>query len=299
MNIKTYLQTCVERLNTINKGIEAARDARLLLAHVLQVDTAWLIAHEEDELPESAYQACENLISRRLTHEPMAYLLGSQPFLDLELRVTPDTLIPRPETEALVHAADALLHEFSVAHAPTLAIDIGTGSGAIAVGLARRHPRIAVLATDVSAAALEVARENAQTYSCTNSTFVEESLIGPKIIVQLEQHQPKSVVVTANLPYLPANDVHTLEKSVTQHEPHIALFDDERGTGLMKRLLEQWQGLLRTLPPISYAFLLEFDPPQAQELLSFAQALFQDAQIDILHDQYNRERILSVILRRG
>lgn len=136
---------------------EARLEVRILLCHALGVARAWLISHDRDVLAEPAAQTYSALLTRRLAGEPIAYIVGSREFFGLEFKTTPAVLIPRPETELLVELALARMP----LNQPCKALDLGTGSGAIALSLARHRPRAAVTAVDQSREALAVARENA------------------------------------------------------------------------------------------------------------------------------------------
>ncbi|HEY5308859.1 MAG TPA: HemK/PrmC family methyltransferase, partial [Casimicrobiaceae bacterium] len=143
-------------------------DARVLLAHVLQRDRAWLVAHADDLLTREETATFLALARRRRDGEPVAYLSGTREFWGLELAVTPDVLIPRPETEALVEFALSKLGE----ERPLRVLDLGTGSGAIALALAHERPCAAVVGTDRSPAALDVARANAVRLKVGNVDFI-------------------------------------------------------------------------------------------------------------------------------
>lgn len=131
-------------------------EARLLIAHALEVDRAWLLGHADDVLDEVGQETARNLLGRRLAGEPVAYILGRREFYGLDLAVTPDVLIPRPETELLVELA---IERLGIGSRRML--DLGTGSGAIAIAMACSAPDAEVWATDASSAALAVARGNA------------------------------------------------------------------------------------------------------------------------------------------
>ncbi|MGN6513705.1 MAG: HemK/PrmC family methyltransferase, partial [Lysobacteraceae bacterium] len=157
----------------IDEALRAARgridavDAEVLLAHVLGASRGWLFAHGGDRLPAAHRQRFEALVARRERGAPVAYLTGHRGFWSLDLAVTPDTLIPRPETELLVELALERLPR----EAPARVADLGTGSGAIALAIARERPRADIVATDASAGALAVARRNAERLATANVAF--------------------------------------------------------------------------------------------------------------------------------
>lgn len=186
-------------------------DAQVLLAFVVGRDRSWLVAHRDDVLPREQLDAYNALTRRRRDGEPVAYLTGLREFWGLPLRVTPDVLIPRPETETLVELVLARLP----VDADVRVLDLGTGSGAIALAIAHERPRAQVVATDRSAAALEVARANAERLSIRNVTFVASDWYGNV------GAQPFDLIVS-NPPYIAGGDPHLAEGDV-RFEPAGAL----------------------------------------------------------------------------
>ena len=162
--IKTILQSAAEKLLTEDAKLEA----QLLLQHILNVNRAWLIAHENDALQPNIHAVFEASLNRRLNGEPMAYILGCREFYRLDLMVTPDTLIPRPDTETLVEVALA-----KISNIPNQSIlDLGTGTGAIALAMAKNRQQASITAVDASVGALKVAKQNAENLSIHNIEFV-------------------------------------------------------------------------------------------------------------------------------
>ena len=192
-------------------GRIAAAEARLLLAHALQRPPAWLFAHGDAAMDAETAQRFQALVEARAAGQPVAYLLGRRGFWTLELEVTSDTLIPRPETERLVELALARLPS----NAPLQVADLGTGSGAIALAIAAERPHAQVLATDASAAALEVARANAIAYRLGNVSFELGSWLQPL--------QGRSFgLIASNPPYIADGDPH-LAQGDLRFEPAAAL----------------------------------------------------------------------------
>ena len=213
MTLSTLFRDATQRLT--NAGIladEARTEARLLIQHVFGLTREQLILRPDQELDEALL---EPLLARRASREPLAYLLGERGFYGLSFRVTPAVLIPRPETELLVEAALAV----GQGHI----LDIGTGSGCIAVTLAKLLPNASVWATDISEAALDVARENAARHGVV-VTFALGDLLAP-----LPQGLCFDVIVS-NPPYIAPADATTLEPEVGVFEPHTALFDPISGS---------------------------------------------------------------------
>ena len=156
-SLREFLQEAIGELR--EAGVDSPElDAELLLAHALGVERSWLLAYPEHRLTPDQMAAFQSLLARRLAREPLAYITGRRWFYDIQLAVTPAVLIPRPETEELVERALAWLRERPRA----VVADVGTGSGAIALAVAKHAPRARIYATDISPEALAVARENAR-----------------------------------------------------------------------------------------------------------------------------------------
>lgn len=186
-------------------------DAELLLLHVMERERIWLFTHDSDVLDHENAAAFDALIARREAGEPVAYLIGTRGFWTLDLTVTPDTLIPRPETERLVELA---LDRIPLNTAARI-VDLGTGSGAIALAIARERPHCRVIATDASETALVVARRNAERNSIVNIAFRAGSWFAP---VQGERFD----LVVSNPPYIESDDPH-LQQGDLLFEPATAL----------------------------------------------------------------------------
>jgi len=204
-------------------------DAQVLLAHLLGRDRAWLVAHGDDALPRERADAFLALARRRRDGEPVAYLTGAREFWGLTLQVSPAVLIPRPETETLVELALARLPN----DRDVRVLDLGTGSGAIALAIARERPRAAVLATDVSAAALDVARENARRLSVGNIEFAPADWYEGVAAVW---RGAAFDLIASNPPYVAAADPHLREGDV-RFEPDRALTPGGDGLGAIAQVV--------------------------------------------------------------
>ena len=217
--------------STVDGLLRAARaridavDAQWLLAHALGRSTAWLYVHADDAVDNAAAVHFETLVERRVAGEPVAYLTGRRGFWSFELQVTPDTLIPRPETELLV--------ELALTHLPPDRVlqvaDLGTGSGAIALALAHERPRAQVLATDASPAALDVARANATSLGIANIAFAHGDWCAA-----LEQR--RFDLIASNPPYIAAGDPH-LALGDLRREPAAALASGVDGLDAIRRIV--------------------------------------------------------------
>lgn len=211
----------------------ARRDAELLLMHVLGRDRAYLLTYPEAQLTSEQSALYEGWLKRRARHEPIQYITGEQEFFGLRFRVTPDVLIPRPETEHLVEAALARLDR----ERPFQIADIGTGSGAIAVVLAHALPLARVTALDISPAALAVARSNAEIHSVLDRIRFYESDL-------LEGVAGESFdMIVSNPPYVAEDEV--LDPQVRDYEPASALFAGRKGLDIYGRLIQHAQHALK------------------------------------------------------
>jgi release factor glutamine methyltransferase len=209
------------------------RDAEVLLAHLLGCDQTALLTYPERPLSQPELAQYESLLIRRLASEPMQYITGSQEFFGLLLEVTPDVLIPRPETEHLVEALLARVGR----EANTRIVDVGTGSGAIAVSLAHALPQSQVTAVDLSPAALEVARRNAERHG----VFHRVKFLHSNLLEAIDSADFDAVV--SNPPYVADGEV--LERQVSGYEPHAALYAGPTGLEVYERLIPQARKVLK------------------------------------------------------
>jgi release factor glutamine methyltransferase len=283
VTVADALRSCARSLRGSSESPLA--DARRLLVHALGRDPAWLIAHARDAIDGAAHAGLNALVARRAAGEPIAYVLGSAWFYGREFAVTPDVLVPRPETEHLVDAAlDDLRAQRARAAVRGLHVcDVGTGCGAIALTLAAEDPSLAVVASDVSEAALAVARRNAELLGIAGRVrFVQGDLAEP-----LAPLGPFDCVV-ANLPYIPSAAVPSPPDPVG-FEPRLALDGGDDGLALYRRLLF---GLRRLVTPGGSAFL-EAAPGTIERLAVLAESML-GAHVEIGEDYAGKERWLSV-----
>ncbi len=217
--------------------------AELLLMHALGRDRTWLYAHPEEVISDSEVHLFTNLLARRAAGEPTQHLTGKQEFWSLEFEVTPDVLIPRPETEHVIEVAlDRLgVREIRAGRKQTFSgeglqiADIGTGSGCIAVALAKELPGATIYATDISSAALAGARRNAARHSVSDQIhFLESNLLDEASHLSLFFD-----LIVSNPPYIGRREAATLMREVRDHEPEIALYGGEEGYELYAELIAQ------------------------------------------------------------
>ena len=201
----------------------ARLDAQWLLCHLLGQPRAWLLAHDDEALPASAARDWPALLARRASGEPLAYVLGEHRFCDLVLQVSPAVLVPRPETELLVQWA---LQCLQTAPAPTV-IDLGTGSGAVALAILHAHPAAQVLATDISADALALAQLNAERHGLA-LRFAQGAWWSAAGAARFG-------LAVSNPPYIAAGDAHLL---ALRHEPQLALTPGGDGLGALRQLID-------------------------------------------------------------
>jgi len=312
MKLREWLQHGEALLADSPHPDRARRDAETLLLHHIGKNKAWLMAHDEEEFAGCSSIGYAALLERRRKGEPIQYLIGECEFYGLPFRVTSDVLIPRPETEHLVEKvlelaatlggpfAEAtqdvsmklgapsepphlrLGSESTHRGGPPRILDVGTGSGAIAVALATRIPNASITATDISGSALAVARENAARNLVSDRIrFLQGDLFAPVAGERFE-------FIVSNPPYVPNSDRALIAVEVREHEPAVALFGGEDGFAIYRRLI-----------PAAYAALVpggylafEFGFSQADAVRSLLQqAAFEN--IEITHDLQGIPRVAS------
>lgn len=228
-------------MSTVRQALTAARqrladlpdsdpelDAQVLLARLLDKDRSWLYAWPEASLNAGQLAAFERLVTRRAAGEPVAHLTGEREFWGLNLAVSADTLIPRPDTELLVECALAL----GDAHAPLRLLDLGTGSGAIALALAHERPHWQIVASDAAAAALSVARHNAARLGLTRVQFRQGDWLD--VVAADERFE----LILSNPPYIATVDPH-LGRGDVRHEPASALISGSDGLDDIRALADR------------------------------------------------------------
>jgi len=253
-------------------------EAELLICHLKQRDRTWVLSHPEHWIDPSEEKNLNLDLSRRLAGEPLPYILGEWEFFCRKFKITPSVLIPRPETEILVHTGlDWLLSH----PAARKAVDIGTGSGVIAISLAAEIFDLQVTAMDLSGDALKIAHNNAIRYGVDDRiNFLNNDL--------LSSHKNLYNLICANLPYIPTEDLHGLP--VSNFEPHNALDGGSDGLQVIQRLIGQIPTHITT-PGIA---LIEFQFDQADHLLDLATQEIPHSKTTILNDLAKLPRVMRI-----
>lgn len=251
-------------------------EAEVLLGHVLEVSRAALLAHPEHILTSKQQARYELLLSRRVSHYPLPYITGHVEFYGLEFEVTPEVLIPRPETETLV--------DLALKHHPATVVDVGTGSGCIAVALAVHLPEVNVYAIDISSAALAVARRNVERHEVSGRVrLMAGDMLSPR---------PGPVdLIVSNPPYIPTGKCGALPISVRDHEPRLALDGGTEGLDMIQQLFAEAPAVLHSDGRI----LTEIGADQGDAASYLAHTYFPQAVVEVHPDLAGRDRVLEVL----
>jgi release factor glutamine methyltransferase len=253
-------------------------ESSVLAAHVLAKDRSWILAHPEIELSGQQLTCLDSLVERLAAGEPLPYLIGIQEFYDLTFQVSNQVLIPRPETELLVEHAINWLKKHPERRC---AVDIGTGSGCIAITLAVHIPDLRIVASDLSSSALEIARVNAKAHEvCPRIELVQGDLFASV--------SGKFHMVCANLPYIPSKDVKRLP--VSCFEPRLALDGGPDGLVVIQHFLDQVEAHLHP----GGLVLLEIEYRQGSNVKHMAQSRFPRAIIEVHPDLAGHDRLVRI-----
>lgn len=294
------------------KGFENARlETELLLGHALSLPRIELYLNFERRMNESELARYKALLKRRLAGEPVQYVTGTAAFMFSEFEVNPAVLIPRPETEALTEVALRMIGEIvgattarggpdatassglkparaargPVPEGELCIADVGTGSGVIAVTIAQKRPAVRVFATDTSAAALEVARRNAQRVGVTEHVeFLEGPLFEPLSDLGLER---RLSMIVSNPPYIPSGDIESIEPQVRDFEPRAALDGGPDGLDYLRKIAQDGPAFLEP----GGAIVLEIGDGQARAVSGLLEAGFTG--VEVLRDYAGRDRIVT------
>jgi release factor glutamine methyltransferase len=286
VSIQAVVRANVPRL--IEAGIETARlDAEILLSHVLKVTQEQFVLFSDMPLRPEQMRHYEKLLLRRIRREPVAHITGRQEFWSLAFRITPDVLIPRPETERLVEITLELAREFP-ANKTFKILDVGTGSGAIAVSLARELPSSMIWATDVSVEALEIARSNAARYgACERVRLLHGDLFEP-----FGETAGGFDLIVSNPPYIRSAEVDALEPEVSLWEPRGALDGGVDGLDFYRRIAREASDHLAP----NGAVAVEIGADMGREVAGLFAGGGRYAGVTVFQDYAGRDRVVTAKL---
>jgi release factor glutamine methyltransferase len=250
-------------------------EAEVLLSHILAIPRTTLLTHPEQPLSAEQFWHYFECIHQRASGYPLPYITGSAEFYGLTFGVTPEVLIPRPDTEILV--------ELAIERAPSTVVDVGTGSGCIAITLAVHLPDAQITAIEVSPAALVIAQDNAERHGVADRV----QLMGGDVF----SPRPGLVdIIVSNPPYVLSSEIPTLPVSVRDHEPQVALDGGMDGLTIIRQLVNQAPAVLHP----GGSLLVEIGANQGDAASRLARTVFPDADIQIHPDLAGRDRVLEV-----
>ena len=276
MNISEAIKQTEQALT--NGNIESARlEAEILLANALKVDRIYLYVHSDEILTESQSKLYNDFIQRRLSHEPTDYIIGHREFMGLDFIVNENVLIPRPDTEILVETVIERLKDID---GTINIVDVGTGSGAIAISLAKFLHNAKVDAVDISEAALNIAKLNANNNDLADKVKFHQG----DLFVPISDNRYNAIV--SNPPYIPSAVIDTLEPEVAKYEPKIALDGGNDGLNFYRRLIDESPAFL-----VDGGFLaVEIGYDQAQTVAELAKKHFN--QVEVIKDLSQNDRVV-------
>ncbi len=259
---------------------EARLEAELIWMKILNLSRAELFSYGHTELKDKKKRkAAMSLLNRRLKNEPLAHLIGSKEFFGISLKTSSKALVPRPETEIVVSEALEILK----GKGNHLIADVGCGTGAIAISIAKNSPKTQVYALDISKNAINLATENIRLHQLGKQIQIIQS--------DLLENLPRKVnMLLANLPYIPTIDLPFLQSEVQLYEPLKALDGGINGTELINRFLRESKSSL--LP--KGIIILEIDPKQVKEILSLSSMYFPASSYKVVHDAADRARVIVI-----
>lgn len=274
--LRSWLQSASAQLEPVSES--AALDAQVLLAHFIQKPRSWILAHSEEQLDKNTETALNEALSLLFQGTPLPYILGHWEFYGLDFIVSADVLIPRPETELLVETALDWLQKHPHRRR---AADIGTGSGCIAVSLAKHCPDLKIIGVDISSAALNIATQNAANNGVDKQiNFIQGNLTQPL--------SGRYDLICSNPPYIPSHKLPGL--AVSKHEPSLALNGGPEGLDAIRALLADAP---RILAPDGL-MLIEIESGQGEAVLDLAHELLPQHHACVLPDLAGHPRLLYV-----
>ena len=282
MNLKEALNVASEELMKTG-SLEAKLEAEVLLMHVLKIDRAAMFRDLDEDITMEDSSNIASLVKRRIKREPLAYITGVKEFYGLPFVVSEDVLIPRQETELLVDTA--IVQAKSLGKNEISIVDVGTGSGAIAVSLALNIPTSSIIAVDISEAALAIADNNRRAHGLYSRVKLRRGNLLEPIIDKID-------ILVSNPPYIRSDKLTSLQEEVLK-EPVVALDGGYDGLELIKRLL--FQAVDKMSNP--GVILFEIDSDQASEAVKLSQQFFPSAITTVLKDLSNNERAVLLEIR--
>jgi len=283
MTLAQALQQSARTLSS--NGIDDSHiEARMLLGYTTKLSPVQIYTHPERTLGQEQEMKLQELVERRLCHEPAAYIVNHREFYGVDFYVDSRVLIPRPETELLVDMALEFARGSNTYPVrPLLIADIGTGCGAIAISLAINIPQSKIYATDISLSALEVARLNCECYNVTDRiTLLQGNLLEPL-------SGPVDLII-ANLPYIKSSDLVTLSPEIIQFEPSLAIDGGESGLNYISQLLEQAGGRINNRG----CLLLEIGQNQKKEVSYLIRSSLKKVNFEFISDLNEIERVVRI-----
>jgi len=271
------------------KGIESARlSAELLLSEVLNLKRIELYTNFDRVIEKEQLTQLRELVKRAAANEPIAYLIGKTEFYSLEFIITPDCLIPRPETELLVERAIEFLRP---RQGKQLVCDLCTGSGCIAVAIAKNFPRVDITATDISDAALKVAKQNIEKHNVADKIKLIQGDLFEPLIAQLDK--TKFDLIVCNPPYVTASEYQNLQKNVKDYEPKSALLAGADGLDIYRRICDSVDKFLKP----DAALMMEIGYAQGQAVRELIEKTNIFRGISIEKDCHDNDRVVIAIRR--
>ncbi len=268
-----------------DKSIDSPRlSAELLLSHILGLKRIELYTQYNQPVAKQELEKLRELVKRAGGHEPIAYLVGKTEFYSMEIIVTPDCMIPRPETELLVQRAVEFLR---TRNGIQFICDLCTGSGCIAVAIAKNYPNVRIIATDICDAALAVAVKNVEMHCLQDKIKLLSGDLFDPIIPQLDVG--KFDLIVCNPPYVSAAEYEKLDKNVRDYEPRLALYAGDDGMDIYRRIIEKVDQFLKP----DAALMMEIGYAQGQTIKEMLEQTGIFAEIKIEKDSHNNDRIAS------
>ncbi len=276
MFVRNLLQELPRRVS--GKSDTSELDIQVLLAHIMGKTRTWILSHPDARLTKEQGENLQAAIKRLELGEPLPYVLGRWEFYGLDFTITSDVLIPRPETELLIDQALLWINDHP---GRRLALDIGTGSGCIAITLAVNTPDLLILASDVSFPALKIAKQNVCQHSVNKQVFPIAAYLFPP-------SQKRFDLICANLPYIPTNRLRKLD--IYGREPHLALDGGAHGLNLIEKIIHEASRYLLD----GGIMLLEIDNSQGITVNNLAEKTFPAARVSVLPDLAGKERLVYI-----